>query len=195
VNHKFPDHIPEFIQEAIQANTDLSEGSPHRIERVLASIGAASGQCAPAPALKGRLIAAVSAGTLRYAPFFGKICGLFDVDRAAVLRLFERSESDTEWQPGPHPSIQLLHLEGGAAVTRADVGLVKMPAGFGWPSHRHLGEERVLILEGGYDDDAGNTYRAGDIHEMAAGTVHSFAVHADKPLLMAVVLFNGIEMV
>jgi len=195
MNRKFPDQMPEFIQEAIDSNTDLSESNSHRIESVLAVIGAATGECAPAPAMKGRLLAVVSTGQLRYAPFFSKICGLFDVNRDSVLHLFERSETDTEWQPGPHPSIQLLHLQGGAAVVGADVGLVRMPSGFIWPSHRHLGDERVLILQGGYDDDAGKTYRAGDIHEMASGTVHGFVVHADRPLLLAVVLFNGIEMV
>jgi hypothetical protein len=141
------------------------------------------------------LLSSATTGVLRYAPFFEKVGTLFDVERPGVARMFEKAQRADEWTPGPHPSIALLHLESGAAVAGADVGFVRMPAGFFWPRHRHLGRESVLILEGGYDDSDGKCYRAGDLHEMHPGTAHAFTVFKSSPLLLAVLLYEGIEMV
>lgn len=40
------------------------------------------------------------------------------------------------------------------------------------PSHRHLGEEAILVLQGGLTV-AGNTYQSGEICRVSAGSLHS----------------------
>jgi hypothetical protein len=195
MSQRRPYDIPDFVSDALgQGDEALGSDCPE-IEHVLASLATVSGELVPTPRLRSRLMSGVSSGPARYAPFYAKLGQLFDTGRDAIVDICERSLQESQWELGPHPSIRLMHVKGGPRVTGADVGLVRMPADFAWPNHRHLGEECVLILEGSYLDQRGTLYRAGDIHEMSTGTEHSFVVQAGQPLVMAVVLFNGIEMV
>jgi quercetin dioxygenase-like cupin family protein len=186
--------LPEFIGEAL----DVEQGSPPNdapeLEGVLVALAASAGVDAPPAALKARLLVVATTGPTRYAPLFDDLGRLFDLGVDAVVRLLERAGLESAWEAGPHPSIRLFHLEPGPSLATADAGLVRMPAGFEWPGHSHSAAEKVLILEGGYTESTGRVYRAGDIHEMAAGTAHSFVVLPDSPLVFAVILHGPIEM-
>jgi quercetin dioxygenase-like cupin family protein len=163
-------------------------------EALAETLAESLGPEAPPPALKGRLLAAATTGPMRHAPFFDELARLFDLGVDAVVRILESAGSESRWEPGPHPAIRLFHLEPGPALAGADAGFVRMPASFEWPSHRHTGTERVLILEGAYRETGGRIYRAGDIHEMGPNTEHGFTVLPDSPLLLALVLYGEIQM-
>lgn len=186
--------LPEFIAEALQVDPGTRPGETHDVENVLVALASSVGVESPPAALKARLLSAATTGPTRYAPLFDDLARLFDLGVDSVVRLLERSALESEWETGPHPSVRLFHLEPGPSLATADAGLVRMPPGFEWLGHRHSAPERVLILEGGYRDSGGQVYRAGDIHDMAAGTEHSFVVLADSPLLFALVLHGPIEM-
>ena len=174
---------------------DAKERSPseeRKWQDALTSLSSVLERDVSASVGKLRLSAAI-AGPLRHAPFFDELARLFDLGRDSIFGMFERASRDSEWEPGPHPSIGLFHFQGGPAIAPADSGLVRMPTHFEWPKHRHVGVERVLILEGGYTDDAGRVYRPGDLHEMRPGTEHAFTV-GDTSLLLALVLKGTIEM-
>jgi anti-sigma factor ChrR (cupin superfamily) len=64
--------------------------------------------------------------------------------------------------------------------SRDSVVLIRMEPGVGYPAHRHLGIEDVLILEGGYQDEFG-VHRAGAFVRYPAGSVHSPIALADPP--------------
>ena len=191
---KSPNDVPEFIRDALDGGDALDANSP-AIESLLADVAAASGTTAPSASAKSRLLGGVNAGALRYAPFFAKLGDLFDLSRESVIAVCERSLSGENWEDGPHPAVKLLHLQGGPRVAGADVGLVTMPSEFPWANHRHLGEERVLLIEGSYLDIAGKVYRPGDFHEMPANSQHSFHVQPGSRLVIAIVLFGGFEIV
>ncbi len=85
----------------------------------------------------------------------------------------DSSDPSIPWRETRHPGVRwvLLSKEGdfpgrGAAV------LIRMEPGQGYPPHRHLDGEEVLVLEGGYRDEAGE-YRAGDFVRYAAGSCHA----------------------
>jgi len=189
VNHK--DMLPEFIRDALGAGGPSEQRD---VEAMLVALAESMGVDAPPPALKQRLLDAATAEPTRYAPFFDDLARLFDLGVDAVVRVLERAGSESEWQPGPHPSIRLFHLEPGPALAAADAGFVRMPPSFEWATHRHTAIERVLILEGAYQESGGRVYRAGDLHEMQPGTEHSFTVLPDAPLLLALVLYGDIVM-
>ena len=66
-----------------------------------------------------------------------------------------------------------LHLEAKAKSEQGDATvLIQMAPGSGYPGHRHVGPENVLVLAGGYRDEAGE-YRAGDHVRYPAGSSHS----------------------
>jgi hypothetical protein len=183
------DDLPEFIRDAL-----ADEPRHEHLDAVLVALAESVETETPPSMLKNRLLAAATAGPMRFAPFFDELARLFDLGIDAVVRVLERAGSESEWEPGPHPAVRLMHLAAGPLLAGADAGLVRMPASFEWGMHRHQGLERVLILEGGYRDSGGRVYRPGDVHEMGAGTEHSFTVLPDGPLLLALVLNGELEM-
>ena len=116
------------------------------------------------------------------------------MDVAALRALFARAEKDSEWQPGPLPRVSLFQLDGGPAVAGLDTGLVRFKKGMPFPRHRHVGPERVLVLEGGYFDDQ-RWYGPGDLHVMEDGTEHALQIGDEQDLLVAVILVADIEVV
>jgi hypothetical protein len=192
---KRKDVLPDFVRDALGDSPKTLAGDAEQLEPVLLALAESAGSETPPPALRKRLLSAATAGPMRFAPFFDGLGRLFDLGQDAVVRVLERADSESEWEPGPHPAVRLLHLTGGPSLAAADAGLVRMPPSFAWGAHRHHAAERVLILEGGYRDSEGRVHRAGDLHEMGAGTEHGFTVLPDGPLLFALVLHGKIEMI
>ena len=60
----------------------------------------------------------------------------------------------------------------GEGTARESAVLIRMEPGYGYPAHRHLDIEEVLILAGGYRDELGE-HRAGAYLRYEAGTVHA----------------------
>ena len=94
------------------------------------------------------------------------------------LRLDEGAElpwRSTRW---PGVSWLPLHLddpEGGAGRDGRRPGatvLIRMEPGRAYAAHRHVGSEDVLVLAGGYTDEAGE-YRAGEHVHYAPGSAHA----------------------
>ncbi len=52
------------------------------------------------------------------------------------------------------------------------VALIRMAPGCGYPAHRHLGPEEVLVLQGGYSDAEGS-HSAGTWLRYPAGSDHA----------------------
>ena len=149
---------------------------------------------APPQLLRERLLNAVSRPRLRFAPHYGALSALFDLGDTELSNLFERAEDSTSWVTSQIPDTRLLHLQGGPRVAHADNGLVRIAAGARFPRHRHLGLERVLVLEGGYrDEPSGRSYVAGDWHEMPAGTEHAYTALEGRELLLAVSVVSGVD--
>lgn len=148
----------------------------------------------PPQLLRERLLNAVSRPRLRFAPLYGSLSQLFDLGDTELSNLFERAEDASVWVTSQIADTRLLHLQGGPRVAHADNGLVRIAAGARFPQHRHLGLERVLVLDGGYrDEPSGRLYLAGDWHEMAGGTEHAYTALPEKELLLAVSVVSGVE--
>lgn len=86
---------------------------------------------------------------------------------------------DAPWRETSVPGVAWLPLH----LVREDGGprqdsavLIRMEPGRGYPPHRHLDVEEVLILAGGYRDEAGENageHRAGTYLRYEAGSVHA----------------------
>ena len=149
---------------------------------------------APPQLLRERLLATVARPRLRFAPLFGALADLFDLDDADLAGIFERAAGPNAWVTSEIPGTRLLHLAGGPRVAGADNGLVRLQAGARFPLHRHLGQERVLVLEGGYrDEPSGRVYLPGDLQEMASGSSHTLVASPERELLFAVSVVIGVE--
>jgi len=187
MNKRHPPELPDLLREA---ELDGSESAV--LGQALSELVPPSK--APPQLLRERLLATVARPRLRFAPLFGALSELFDLDDPDLAALFERAALPAAWASSAVPGTQLLHLAGGPRVATADNGLVRIDAGARFPQHRHLGHERVLVLEGGYrDEPSGRLYLPGDWHEMPAGTTHAYTALADQPLLLAVSLVAGVD--
>lgn len=145
----------------------------------------------PSAGLRGRLLASVAAPAGRFAPMIDRLAALIDAGAERAEALLEGLGDPGRWLP-MLPGIGLVHIEGGPAVAGADVGFVRIEAGVRFPFHRHLGDERVLVLQGEVLDDSGERARAGDLLAMPAGGAHAFRAGDAEALIYAVVVF-GVE--
>ena len=137
---------------------------------------------------RARLLASVSDGAERYAPFFDKLAKFFDLSVDGIRAVFTRAAKESEWQQGPLPWVSLFHLDGGPAVAGLDTGFVRLKKGMPFPRHRHLGPEHVLILEGGYFDNDQRWYGPGDFHSMEDATEHSLQMGAEEDVYLAIIV-------
>jgi quercetin dioxygenase-like cupin family protein len=182
--------LPEFVHEL--APNETLQGELSELLASLSALAPAESDQAGLAGGRARLLEAVSQGAERYAPLFGKLSQFFDLNVAALRALFARAEKDSEWQRSPLPWVSLFHLEGGPAVAGLDTGLVRFQKGMPFPRHRHVGPERVLVLEGGYFDDQ-RWYGPGDLHVMEDGTEHALQIGTEQDLLVAVILVSDIQ--
>jgi anti-sigma factor ChrR (cupin superfamily) len=96
-------------------------------------------------------------------------------------------EAALPWRPTRHPGVSwiALHLaeKDGAAGKEKPGGdatvLIRMEPGCGYPAHRHLDVEEVLILRGGYRDDRGE-HAAGAYLRYEPGSVHAPVALGDR---------------
>ena len=97
---------------------------------------------------------------------------------------FEIDEEHVEWQPSGVDGIDLAPLHPAEVAkgkpSQATV-LIRMSPGVGYPRHRHLDVEEVLVLRGGYRDEFG-VYKSGEYVRYEAGSVHSATALGDARL-------------
>ena len=122
----------------------------------------------------------------RFAAALGR---LIDVSTDRARALLRWVEDETRWE-ALAPGCQAIHLPGGVATVGADVGFVRVGPGVAFPYHRHIGEEVVLVLAGGYRDSDGTVRRAGDLVPAPDDSAHGFVALDDQPLIYAVVTYG-----
>ena len=183
--------LPEFALEHASSDTERRE-----LTALFAHLGALP-EVQPADLAQGRarLLRAVAQSDERFSPLFAKLTHFFDLSAEALREIFTRAANEANWEQGPLPWVSLFHFQGGPAVAGLDTGFVRLKKGMPFPPHRHLGSERVLILDGGYFDHEQRWYGPGDFHDMTDGTQHSLQMNADRDVLLAVVLAGQIEVV
>lgn len=141
----------------------------------------------PQPSLRASLFARIG-GRDRFLPFLDRLMTLFDLPESETQR-----EIDTIVSPGDAwedlvPGCSFRDFDGGPGLGEAHAGLVRLRPGGVFPAHRHVGEERMLVLQGRVRDEHGNEYRAGDLFVMADGTSHELTVVGDQEAIYAAVV-------
>ncbi|MFZ5475645.1 MAG: cupin domain-containing protein [Myxococcota bacterium] len=175
--------------DAHLAECEACRGACREIADALGAYALALEPSPPSPDLRGRIVGAARDTHV------GAVARHFHLDADAARDVLAAAEDATRWVEGPVPSMRLYHLKGGAPTAGADCGLVRMERGAAFPEHRHVGVERVLVLQGAIHDSDGRVYGSGDSSERLAGTRHSYRAGEACDLVFAIVLFGGIEIV
>ena len=96
----------------------------------------------------------------------------------------ELDETALPWRETRHPGIAWFPLHPqpetpDASSPRDSTVLIRMAPGCGYPRHRHLDVEEVLILRGGYRDERGE-HRGGTYLRYEAGSEHAPVALGDR---------------
>ncbi len=181
---------PDFAREALEGTDPADQGEllelVHRLPEALAFGGG------PA-ALRARLLEETSRAPERYAPFTRTLSELYELPRADIRALLERSADAAAWKMSGLPGIKKLPVQAGSSRRGAQTYLVKFAAGVHFPEHHHDGLETVLIMAGSYTESGGKQYGTGDIHLMEPGTAHSFTIAKDEDCIAATLLHGGLN--
>ena len=169
--------MPDFLREAL--SEEAFDSSP--VERLPELFDGA-----PPSAGLSRLMSAVEAPPLRYAPFIARLGVFWDLPEAEVERVLESLKSPTAWTKAPIPGVRVIELTGGPRTTGLVSRLVRFEPKLRFPKHRHAGYEAAFVLEGNYIDSLGTFVGPGDVHEMHTGTEHGFLVGAEGPCIAAI---------
>jgi hypothetical protein len=137
----------------------------------------------PPAALRERLMQSAHLEN-RLARFANRVAELLDVSAAKAALLLQGLDDPSVWS-AELPGIEFCWVEGGPARAAAVRGFVRVQPGVDFPEHEHLGDEVVLVLQGGFEDRARQrVFRPGDVDRMAADSSHSFRALPHGPALL-----------
>lgn len=143
--------------------------------------------------LRERLLGSAG-GKARFLPFLDRMMSLFDLPEPEAQGHLHSVDDDEAWDD-MLPGCRYRDFEAGPAVGDAHGGLVRLQPGQRFPHHTHVGEERVLIIQGELEDDQGTRYRAGDLVVSADGTSHELLAVGEREVIYAAlvtaIVFTG----
>ena len=161
-------------------------------ERVLEFLAGGLRPLASPATLRDRLLG--HAGSRhRFLPFLDRAMSLFDLPEAETEGHLHSVDDPDAWED-MLPGVRFRDFDGGPALGEAHVGLVRLMPGEAFPRHGHVGEERMLVLQGELEDEEGRHYRAGDVVISPDGSSHELRAVGDREAIYAAVV-TAIELV
>jgi putative transcriptional regulator len=189
-------HMNHVEREEMEAHLAACEGCQLELAEaanLYADLGVALDPIAPSPGLRSRLLDAIPQAHGRFGSFALRIARLLDLTVEHVHQLLDSLEDPRTWEPGPYTNTELVHLVTGPAVAGAHAGFVRVIGGTRFPSHTHLGEERVFVLQGMCRDQDGTLCEPGQEIVKPVGSTHYFDVLDGPDFLYLVVLEGGVK--
>lgn len=178
--------VKQLLQELYG---DVSPAEEAAMMDVFASSGAALPPMMPRAGLKARILRSVERP--RHA-FVDRVARLLDLSMQRAREVLDKFDDMVGWEAAG-PGVMLFHLEAGPRLSGAVVGLVRVDAGILFPRHSHIGEEMVLVLQGGIRDESGQVFLPGDIAYMSAGSEHEFTALPGNELAYLAVVHEGVD--
>jgi len=153
----------------------------------------------PRPVVRERLLRAAAGRDRLAQPLRDALSALYSHSADETDALIERMNRASSWLPSPLPGLSVIPLadadlpesfmpEGPSRL------LVRIEAGSQFPRHQHVGDEHMLILEGGLTTDGGEHFGVGTCAISAPDSVHEFTIDDDGDCIAAVRLSDGIRL-
>jgi quercetin dioxygenase-like cupin family protein len=153
---------------------------------VLDLLARAVAPATPPTALRSRLFARI-AGRDRFMPFIDRFATMCDLPSEEAEDHLHKIDQDDAWEDMTE-GVRFFDFEGGPGIGEAHGGIVRVAPGHSFPMHTHVGEERILVLQGRAEDDQGRTYRAGDVVVSADGSAHEVRTVGDEEVIYLAVV-------
>jgi quercetin dioxygenase-like cupin family protein len=155
-------------------------------ERVLDFLAGGLRPLAIPGSLRDRMLG-FAGGRNRFLPFLDRMMSLCDLPEGEAEGHLHSVDDDAAWEDMT-ASIRYRDFDVGPSLGDAHGGLVRLQPGDAFPRHTHVGEERLLVLQGELVDDHGQTYRAGDLVVSADGSSHEMRAVGEQEVIYAAVV-------
>jgi quercetin dioxygenase-like cupin family protein len=168
------------------ANADLAG-----VKDAVAALGLTASPAAPPPAVRERLLASrLRQG--RFGIFADRVARMFDLPIAEAEGLMKRIEDPAAWNPFLVDGVEMIPVAAGPACANAIATLVRIQPGKSFPEHTHVGDETMLVLDGGFNEpaDGGEEVWRGDEIFRGEETGHMLVALPGVPCVAAVVIFG-----
>jgi putative transcriptional regulator len=187
-------HLADLLDDPRAMEAHAAACGPCRQElEALARLAFALPGVPPAAELRARVLADATAHG-RFEAFAARVAALLGQPLELARALLDRIDVAASWEAGPAEGTALLHLPPGPELAADTLcGFVRVDPGVTFPLHRHRGDERVLVLQGGLRDRDGTMLRRGEEASAAGGTEHDFVALPGPPLVYLVVLEKGVD--
>ncbi|ETX00248.1 MAG: hypothetical protein ETSY2_39450 [Candidatus Entotheonella gemina] len=169
------------ITERLQAGDEASAGELQQAENLIALMGHLAPAVSPPASLKDRLMVRIQ-NELPPPPSPSAIRAGLDLE-------------SLDWVPSDWPGVNVHWLRQDEATGSGAVYFHIQP-GYSAPSHRHIGAEDCLVMQGGFRDRRGE-YHPGDLVYYEPGSVHEDfqALDGEPCVLFVVYQQGGIEVI
>jgi hypothetical protein len=145
----------------------------------------------PSDSLRDRLMRSALPGA-RFERFACRIAALMEIGQERASQWLGAIDDAASWAP-MGPGVELFHIEGGPSVANAITGFVRVAPGAMFPPHRHVGDEVVLVIQGGYRDSDGSVYGLGAEVPGAPDHEHHLTALPGTALIYLAIVFGGVE--
>lgn len=170
------------VERALAAHPELASELDHWREAI-AAVSEMQEPVAPAAAVRARLLASLEPS--RFDRFVAPIAELFAVTVDGARAMLAKLDDAGAWRP-LLPGIDCIRVSGSSNPAQPQCAFVRVAPGTTFPWHRHLGEERSLVLHGGAHMSDGRDLRPGDVLVVDEQVEHDFIVEGDDPCIFAV---------
>ncbi len=169
------------IAARLQAGDEASTAELQQAEKLIALLGYQAPAATPPANLKTRL--------------FDRIQREATPSESPPSDRLQLDLGSLDWAPSDWPGVHVHWLRQDEATGSGAV-YFRIQSGYTAPSHRHIGAEDCLILQGGFRDSRGE-YRAGELVYYEAGSTHEDfqALEGEPCILFVVYQQGGIEVI
>ncbi|HMI87693.1 MAG TPA: cupin domain-containing protein [Polyangiaceae bacterium] len=190
------DVLDETEQSQVLAHVEVCArcAAEYRLSaEALANLALSLPRSTPSPELRERLLKSVST-TNRFEMFAAQVAELIDVGIDKARELVGRIDDIKAWIATPIEGVFSYDLPVGPAAADAVVGFVRLRSGVVFPDHEHMGDEIMLVVQGGCVDSYGTVMKRGDLIRMPPGTHHDFKARPGPDFIYLGVAKNGFMM-
>lgn len=159
------------------------------LREAFSALGALVAPELPSATLRDRILDA-AAPEARFEAFADRVAALCGVARERALELLGCIDDPSRWSRGPGAS-RMMGLPAGPDAAGQCLFL-RIAAGQPFPHHHHLGDERVLVLQGSFVDGE-TVVRRGQEATQEAGSAHTIRAGTRLDCICLVVQCGGAE--
>ncbi len=162
----------------------------------LENIALSIAEVTPSKELKTTIFADLQAtGSEKYAGFIKYLMRFFQLPKATITTILDSLNdiSAPAWDKSPFNGAYLHHFKAGGNHADAHCGLIYLKPGTKISNHEHLGEEKMLVIEGEVIIDDGKIYRSGELAISKKGSSHALQAGDNSAAILAVIANDGVN--